>query len=130
MRTRWRNLFCCSLVALIGNAWLAESFHTSWVSWLNVQILGMVAATGFGFGGVVTSTRKRWPAAAALVCAAPMGEALYSALSAMPSILRFIGVAGLTMIAGSVGAIVMAIYILVVAPPLIPEERIPRARST
>jgi hypothetical protein len=120
----------CSLVALSGNAWLAERFHASWGSWLNVQILGMIAAAGLGFGGVVTATRKRWPAAAALVCAAPMGQALYSAVSMLPAILRFTGLAGLTMIAGSASAIGIAIYILVVPPPPVPEERIPRARST
>jgi hypothetical protein len=119
----------CSLVALAGNAWLAESFHSSWESWLNIQILGMIAAAGFGFGGVVTDTRKRWPAAAALVCAAPMGQALYSVVSVLPSILRFTGVAGLSIIAGSVSAICVAIYILVAPPPPVPDERIPRARS-
>ena len=130
MRNRWRKLFCCSLTALIGNAWLAKSFHSSWELWLNVQILGMIAATGFAFGGVVTDTRKRWPAAAALVCAAPMGQALYSAITMLPSLLRFTGVPGLLMIAGSASAICIAIYILATPPPPVPVERIPTARST
>jgi hypothetical protein len=130
MRIRWRNLFVCSLVALIGNAWLAERLETSWEIWLNIQILGMVAASGIGFGGLVTSTRKRWPAAAALVCTAPMGQALFSSAALLPSFLRSTGLPGLMMIAGSIGSIGVAIYILVVAPPPIPHEPLPRARST
>jgi hypothetical protein len=130
MRTRWRTLLACSLVSLAGNAWLAESFHTSRESWLNVQILGMIAVAGLAFGGVVTDTRKRWPAAAALVCAAPMGQALYSVIGMLPSVLRITGVAGLAIIGGSVSAICVAIYILVTPPPQIPDERIPRARTT
>ena len=130
MRNRWRNLFCCSLTSLIGVAWLADSFDSSWANWLNLQILGMIVATGFAFGAVVTDTRKRWPAAAALVCAAPMGQALYSAITTLPSILRFTGVPGLLMIAGSASAICVAIYILVAPPPLLPEPRLPPARST
>jgi cytochrome bd-type quinol oxidase subunit 2 len=120
----------CSLAALIGNAWLAESFESSWVSWLNIQILGMIAATGLAFGAVVTDTRRRWPAAAALVCLAPMGQALLGVVSMLPSILRLTGLAGLLTIAGSVSAICVAIYILVTPPPPIPTDPIPRARST
>jgi hypothetical protein len=120
----------CSLAALIGNAWLAERFDSSWVSWLNIQILGMIAAAGLAFGAVVTDTRKRWPAAAALVCLAPMGQALSGVVVMLPSILRFTGMAGLLTIGGSVGAICVAIYILVTAPPPVPTDPIPRARST
>jgi hypothetical protein len=130
MRNRWRNLFCCSLTALIGVAWLAESFSSSWSMWLNAQILGMIATTGFAFGGVVTATRRRWPAAAALVCAAPMGQALYGALSTLPSVLRYTGVPGLLMIAGSASAICIALYILAAAPPKLPDDRLPRAHVT
>ena len=129
MRTRWRLLFWCSLGTLIGVAWLAKSFQMSLWSWMNLQLLGMIVASGFAFGAMVKDVRDRWPAAAALVCAAPMGQALYRAFFVLPSLVQITGVPGLVMIAGSAGTIGVAIYILAVRPPPPPDERIPRARS-
>jgi hypothetical protein len=132
MRTRWRNLFCFSLLALLGNLWLNASFHWSWDSWTNAPILGLVAAAGLAIGAAVTDTRKRWPAAVALVCLAPFGQFLYSVISEseVSAILRFIGMPGVLIIAGSAGALCIAIHILVVPPPPPPIDPIPRARST
>ena len=97
---------------------------------MNLQLLGMVGASGLAFGAMVKDSRDRRLAAAALVCAAPMGQALYSSFSVLPELLRFTGVPGLLMLAGSAGTIGVAIYILAVRPPPPPEDRIPRARST
>ena len=129
MRTRWRLLFWCSLGALIGVAWLAQSFQMSLWSWMNLQLIGLIAASGFAFGAMVKDTRVRWPAAAALVGAAPMGQDLYHAFFVLPDFVRIAGVPGLVMIAGSAGTIGVAIYILAVRPPPLPDERIPHARS-
>lgn len=129
MRTRWRLLFWCSLGALIGVAWLAKDFHMSLRSWANLQLIGMIAACGFAFGAMVKDTRERWPAAAALVCAAPMGQQWYRVFFVLPDVLRFLGLPGLMMIAGSVGTLGVALYILAVRPPPAPEDPIPRARS-
>jgi hypothetical protein len=129
MRTRWRLLFWCSLGTLIGVAWLAKSFEMSLWSWVNLQMIGLIVASGFAFGAMVKDMRVRWPAAAALVCAAPMGQGLYRVFFMLPSFVRLTGLPGLVMIAGSAGTIVIAIYILAVRPPPPPDERIPHARS-
>lgn len=130
MRTRWRILFCCSLGTLIGVTWLASRFHTSLWSWVNLQMLGMIVASAVAFGAMVKESRDRRLAAAALVCAAPMAQALYRSISILPDLLRVTGAPGLLMLAGSAGTIGVAIYILVKQPPPPPDDRIPRARST
>lgn len=129
MRTRWRLLFCCSLGTLIGVAWLASSFHTSLWSLMNLQLLGMIIASGLAFGAMVKDSRDRRLAAAVLVCAAPMGQGLFQSFLILPYLMRFTGVPGVLMLAGSVGTIGVAIYILAVRPPPPSDDRIPRARS-
>jgi hypothetical protein len=130
MRTRWRNLFCFSLLALLGNLWFDASFRWSWESWINAPILGVLAAAGLALTAAVTDTRKRWPAGVALVCLAPFGQILYSVISELPSILRFLGMPAVLILAGAVGALCIAIHILVVPPSPAPLDPIPRARST
>jgi cytochrome bd-type quinol oxidase subunit 2 len=130
MRIRWRTLFCFSLLALLGNVWLNASFHWSLASWVNAPILGLLAAAGVALAAAITDTRKRWPAAVALVCLAPFGQFLYHVISELPSILRFLGMPGVLILTGSAGALCMAIHILVVAPAPAPIDPLPRARST
>src|SRR6185295_11684081 len=106
MHTRWRLLFFSALSALIGVAWLAEAFHMSMLRWLNVQLLGMILAAIVSFAALVTNTRRRWPAAVALICAGPMAQGLYHALKILPDFLRLTRTPGVLMIVGSLGAIV------------------------
>jgi len=129
MVTRWRALFGSALFALCGVAWLARSLDMSLATWISAQLLGMIAACGFAFGGVVTGTRKRWPAAAALVCASPMGQVL-SHFSMLPGLIRMVGVPGVVWIVGCLATIAVAIVILVLPPPPIPFDPIPPARTT
>jgi uncharacterized membrane protein len=130
MRTRWRILFGCALVALIGFAWLAQRFGSSWSSWLNGQLAGLIVTCVIGFLGAATQTRKRWPAAVALVCAAPMAWAVLVPGISLNDLLEYLGAPGALMIGGSAATIAVALYVLVATPPPIPVERIPSARTT
>lgn len=130
MRARWRCLFCCSLGTLVGVTWLASNFQSPPSQWFNLPVLGLILAAGIAFAGMATDTRKRWPAAAALLCAAPMGQGFYQSLSALPLFLRYAEIPGLLMFGGMIGTIASAGYVLAVPPPPPTDDRIPRARST
>src|SRR5207249_804045 len=69
---RWRWLFWSALMSLVGVSWLAKDYGISLWGWMNVQLVGMIGASGFAFFALATRARVKWPAAAALVCAAPM----------------------------------------------------------
>jgi hypothetical protein len=128
MRTRWRWLFCSSLAALLGFAWLVDHFELS--HWLHLPVLGLVASAGIAFVCMVTNSHKRWPAALALLCAAPMGESLLSSLSRLPRFLVFLGAPGMLTVVGVLGTLASAGYLLAVPPPPSPDEPIPSARTT
>lgn len=114
----------------MGVAWLTRNFQTPFSYWLDLPVLGLILTAGVAYAGLMTDTRKRWPAAVALLCAAPMGQGFYQSLSTLPQFLRYAELPGLLMFGGMVGTIASAGYMLVVAPPPLPVDRIPRARST
>jgi hypothetical protein len=105
MRARWRTLFGCALTALI-------------------------AACGIGFLGAVAPTRKRWPAAVAVACAAPMALTMLGLAPRLPRLLSLSGAPGVLMFGGSAATVVVALYLLISTPPPLPDDRIPPARLT
>jgi len=129
MRTRWRILFCSSLITLIGVAWLAQREGTSWERWFNLELFGMMAASGLGFVGVKTETRNRLLAVLVLVCMLPTAQSIWTLVTMRPEMMRMLGAPGFAMISGSLATIGTALYILVVPPPPIPVEPLPRARA-
>lgn len=130
MRTRWRTLFGCALVSLIGIVWLTQRYGWSWSRPIGVDLVGLIGTCGIGFIGAVTQTRKRWPAAVALVCAAPMGTAILSVGTSLPRLILYLGVPGLFMIGGAAATCSVALYVLLATPPRPPVDRIPPARLT
>jgi hypothetical protein len=129
MRGRWTLLFYMAIAALVGVAWLARSFGGSLTSWINLQMLGMIAASVIAFVAMIRNVRERWPAAVALICAAPMAEMLSRALLDVPWLIGYLGLPGILMIGGSVATIAVAIYILIAKVPPKPSEPIPTARQ-
>src|SRR5262245_26155414 len=117
-----------ALATLIGVAWLIQRWDLLLASWINIQLLGMIAATGVAFGAMVKDVRARWPAAVVLVCAAPMSQALLKPLLDLPGIIRYVGLPGLLMILGSIATMGVACFILIAKVPPIPADPIPRAR--
>jgi len=129
MRARWRLLFWISLGALIGLAWVAQTFHAPLWGFVNVPFLGMVAAAAVAFYAMVTATAEKWPALVVLVCAVPMALDLFRALSAWAYFIGTVGIPAALFLAGSSGTIGVAVYILVVPPAKPPpEEPIARAQ--
>ncbi|MBC7975920.1 MAG: hypothetical protein H7138_13190 [Myxococcales bacterium] len=125
---RWRLLFGCSLVPLIGLTWIGQRLGLSQDVWLAAPTLGLIAACLLGLGGAVTGTRKRWPAAVALLCSAPMVVMLAGMAPRLPRFVGLTGVPGVMCLAGSFATAVAACAIVFLAPPRSPFDRIPPAR--
>ena len=123
-------MFGCALGALIGFAWLAQRFDSSWSRWLNVQLAGMIIACGIAFLAAATQTRQRWPAAIALGCALPMAWAVLARGISVHDLVEYLGAPGALMIGGSAATVAAALYVLCAPPPAIPVDRIPPARTT
>lgn len=130
MQRRWRWLFACSLVCLAGVAWLARSFATSVLDWLNLDLLGMIMCAVIGFGGAVTHSHRRWPAILALLCAMPMAVSTLGALRLLAAIVDEFGIAVIPMFGGALATTACALYLVVAPPPRPPSDPIPTARVT
>jgi len=128
VKPRWTTLFYCALSALVGVAWLAQKFEMSLLSWLNVQLVGMIGASIVAFFAMIRNVDQKWPAAVALVCAAPMGIATLQFLPNLGGLLQFIGGAGLLFIGGAIATIAVAIGILAMPAPPRREDPLARAR--
>jgi hypothetical protein len=129
VRGRWTLLFYMAVATLVGVAWLARRFDSSLASWINIQMLGMIAASGIAFVAMIRNIRERWPAAVALICAAPMAEMLSRALLDVPWLIQYLGLPGVLMIGGSVATIGVALFILIAKVPPKPSDPIPRAKQ-
>jgi hypothetical protein len=129
MRGRWTLLFYMAIATLVGVAWLARVFGASLASWINLQLAGMIAASIVAFVAMIRNIRERWPAAIALVCAAPMGEMLARAVLDLPWLITYLGLPGVLLIGGSAATIGVAIFILIAKVPPKPSDPIPRAKQ-
>jgi hypothetical protein len=128
MRERWRFLFVASLGALIGVTWWTRTVHLEWGIWLNIQLLGLIAACGLAFAAMALDLNRRWPAIAVLLSIAPMGQSVLSSLPHLPMLLRYLGIPALLWMVGTAATIAGAIYALAAAAPLPTLDPIPRAR--
>jgi len=124
---RWQLLFWAALLSLVGVSWLAHDWGISLWSWLNVQLVGMIGASGFAFFALATRARVKWPAAAALVCASPMTVEMLRAATAIAPILAELGLPGILIVIGPLLTTTTAIWILVRSVPPPREDRIARA---
>jgi hypothetical protein len=126
MRRRWRYLFLSSLAATICVAWLIIPASISLA--IEFETLGLLATVIIAFAGMVTSTRKRWPAACALLGAAPLG---YETVKALPDVLSYFQYLSpllvLTYVA-FLAMIVSACHLLFRPLPPVPADVIPPAQ--
>ncbi|HET7503248.1 MAG TPA: hypothetical protein VFK02_19645 [Kofleriaceae bacterium] len=131
MRTRWRNLFCFLVLAPLGSVATSLSYHGwRWKDWFNAPIIGLLCATGIALAALLTDTRKRWPAGIAIVCLAPIVQSLYYLIRVMDSTFVRYELREVLFFTGVAGALITAIHILVAPPLAVPDDRLPRARST
>jgi hypothetical protein len=129
---RWRYLFCFAVANLLAVAWFAAIVDVS--LWLTVPAIGTIATAAIAFIGMVTASRKRWLAAVALLCIAPMGQILIQTIPSLHLLLSSAGSARVLLrvllVLSTTGALASAGYLLFVSPPPLPEDRIPIARAT
>lgn len=137
MRRRWSALFCSSLAALIGYLWLtlraisiyehSRGQEIRLLDMLDVGVLGLTATVALAVAGMITRTRKRWPAALALVGASPIAFAMARSVLLLP-LVAYLGVSIVLALAGTLATIASALYLLFASLPPAPDDPIPRAR--
>lgn len=127
MKTRWHFLAGSSLAALVGTAWLADRFGMPLLSWVSVWLVGLCGSATIATWAAVIDLRARWPAAIALICAAPAGQLLMRELPDAGGILRQLGAPFLMVFLGILGTIGGALAILLGKVP--PRDALAPARA-
>jgi hypothetical protein len=127
---RWKFLASSSLASVVGISWLLLREGAPASAWASIEMIGMALCAGIGLFAFGRRYPKKWPAAVALVGAAPMAQnVLLNFPLSMELVIHF-GAAYLMFIAGSVAAVVAAVLILASRPPPPPadHEVVARAR--
>jgi hypothetical protein len=132
VRQRWEWLAGCSLVSLVGIAWLLARIGAPETAWGWIEIAGMVLCAGAGVAARIASSSKKWPAGVALACALPAAQNILLAFPTTMELMLHYGVPFMLFLAGAIGAAAAAIVTLVMQPPVeISDEvvaKAPRAR--
>lgn len=129
MRERWQWLFGCAILSLVGVAWLCVKFGLPASAWASVEQIGMILCAITALAAALADYPKKWPAAVALLCAAPTAQNLLLDFPSTMQLIIFIGFSYLFHVAGAIGAVAVAIATLVRRPPAPPsDEIIARAR--
>jgi hypothetical protein len=128
VKPRWTVLFYSSVTALVGVSWLMQKFGLGYSIWLSAGLGGMVLATACAMFALVRNVRAKWPAAAVLILAAPMGVDMVKSLPVLRAALTWFGIGGVLMVVGTMATLASAIGILAMALPPAPTDRIASAR--
>ena len=129
MRQRWEWLAGCSLVSLVGIAWLFARLGAPASAWAALELVGMIGCAVTGLVAALASYGKKWPAGVALACALPMAQNIVLAFPSTMELMLHLGVPFLLYLAGAIGAVAASIAILARKPPVAPsDEVIARAR--
>jgi hypothetical protein len=108
---RWGRLAFSTALSLAGLAWFCVTFGVQ----LPLQLAGLVVATIVAVVARARRSERRWPAAIALVCAAPMAQ-LVLRPEGLWTMLVFHGSTALVLV-GSAATVVTALIILFAARP-------------
>jgi hypothetical protein len=122
MRARWRILFLLSLTTLIGWAWLAQRYQFSLWNWFNIDLIGMIIATGVAFHSMVTNARQPWRAWIAIVAVLPAAFHMWQALPHITQLVESLGVPGTIIFAGTFGTLGWATFVACASLPPPPRE--------
>jgi uncharacterized membrane protein YccC len=114
-----RLVFGC-VCSLLGVFCLAQQYREGLIiSLLAIQVAGLAAGGAIALWALIQRTTRRWPAAAVLVCAAPMAQ-----LVLQPAVLvdlSRLDKSAILMVLGSLITVVGAVIVLVAKTP--PEPR-------
>ena len=122
MRERWQWLFGCAVVSLVGVAWLCARLGLPADAWASVEQTGMILCAAIALTAAIARYPKKWPAAVALLCAAPTAQNLVLDFPSTMQIIIYFGAPYLCYVAGAIGATAAAIAILAMRPPAPPSE--------
>jgi hypothetical protein len=130
VRQRWEWLAGTSLVSLVGIAGMWMKFGWPASAWASIEVIGMILCTIIGVVAAARTYPRKWPAAVALICAAPMAQNILISFPLTMELVLHLGVTYLLFLGGAVGAVVVAVAILVMRPPVAPtDEIVARARA-
>jgi hypothetical protein len=111
IQARWMRLAFSTLFSLVGLFRLAMRYDgLETVRWFAVPLAGLLIATVVALWALLQRSRRRWPAAVALVSAAPMAQ-LVLRFDVIGSLLR-LELPLVVMVLGSLGTVVTALVIL------------------
>ena len=117
MHERWKWLAGCALASVAGMSWLLLRFGAPASAWASIEMIGMVLCGAIALVALVRGYPKKWPAGIALVCAAPMAQNVLLDFPLTMELMLNFGVAYLLFVAGAVGAVAAALFILASRPP-------------
>ena len=127
MTSRWNALAAAAGITLLGDLWLISRWGLLQVGMV-LQLVGVALSAGISLWAARRDYRKTWPAAVALVCAAPLLQAMMKIGVNLIVVIQYVGLAALGMMVGSLASVVIALTILLGRMPPPPDERIARAR--
>ena len=126
IQNRWLRLALGTMCSLVGLIWAAVAYGSPELLWLfGIQIAGLVAAMVIALGAAVRRTPQRWPAAVALICAAPMAQIVLRR-GVIRAVLELDRISAFVVV-GSVLTVIAALIILVAKPPPEAADRVARA---
>jgi hypothetical protein len=130
VRERWQWLFGSATVSLVGVAWLCARLGLPADVWATFGQVGMILCAITALAAALTSYPKKWPAAVALLCAAPTAQNIVLAFPSTMQAIIYFGMPYLCYVAGAIGAAAAALAILVMRPPAPPadDDIVARAR--
>jgi hypothetical protein len=126
VQKRWFRIVVAAAVAVIGVGVLAVRFG-GWfvVGDLALQIAGLLVTIAIALIAGFRRTRRRWPAAIALLGTAPMAE-LVIGRDALPALLE-IGGSIAMLVFGVVGTVIAALIVMLAPPVQAPADPVARA---
>lgn len=124
MRQRWEWLAGCSLVSLVGLAWLFARLGIPPTAWAQLELVGMILCAVAGLGAAITRYPRKWPAGVALVCALPLAQNILLSFPSTMELMLHLGVPYLLFQGGAIGAVAASIAILVMRPPAPPSDEV------
>jgi hypothetical protein len=128
VRERWVRLLGCSVLAILGIVWLSDQPGLPTSAWASIECIGIALCALVSAWALATEHRTKWPAAVALVCAAPMTQNFLLDVSSTRQLVSGLGLPYLVLLLATLAVVVFAVAILVLPLPPPADASVSRAR--